>query len=729
VSLPADVDGFLQVEFFQVAGIVMSGQTLSIDFMFSKPLVMIGGPLWSELFLQTGPHNESNPNGDYPYTQYVVFGDGSRAYAIDPNNNVLNTPMTDFRGGTTTAPASTLGVLLTDRGWAGANSIAYPFGGAGVVGIHYDLVLPNTGQTLALGRIATKVDGAPQDTGGEASNGQPPNGEPLITAVSVTDPTTSGVSINWSTSGTDTVIEYGPTQSYGKQAVPILEESGYSAALSGLRPNTTYHFRITSRDQAGRIVATEDKAFVTGFSIPNSGGVSSATDSSGPLQVGYGHVQVHSGTAPSGMVIYGNRQPGILVNEVATPATSLMTSGRIPIEVTADGLVRTGIAIANPHPQDATIDFEFRNTEGEVLQSGSFILKAALAACDPEAICNHLSRFVDESPFFAGRDIAGTLSFTSTVPVSVVAVRTLLNERTPRDFLMANLPVVDLSMNPTSQVRIIPHFIAGDGGNTQVVLMNGSGAELRGNAEFLDSSGVPLKVEIGGEYVTSIQYAIPPNGMRRFVIAGGLLPVRSGSIRIVPGEGTSAPSPLAILSYKPGEFTVSEASVPPTMGTAFRMYTELSSFPPMITAVAISNATERSGVVSLALTDLDGNPVAGDSVNIPAWGQIRDSVDALIPALKGVAVQGILRISTDLSGISVVGLRERRNERQDFLFTTIVPVPENAAASQHRVFPQLVYGGGFTTEIVLYSGTSGETSEGRMIFTRSDGTPFILDIH
>jgi hypothetical protein len=47
-------------------------------------------------------------------------------------------------------------------------------------------------------------------------------------------------------------------------------------------------------------------------------------------------------------------------------------------------------------------------------------------------------------------------------------------------------------------------------------------------------------------------------------------------------------------------------------------------------------------------------------------------------------------------------LRGRLNERSEFLVTTTPPVNENSVVTANGVFPQVVNGGGFTTQFVLY---------------------------
>ena len=120
--------------------------------------------MWAELFLLTGA--QAYP-GDY--SPYVVFGTNSTAYLLDDSGQLLDTPMRDFvNGGTTGAPALTLGVLLTDRGLAGADMIGYLTNGGVVGGIHYNLVLPDSGQTLSGGYVGVETQQVPDTAGGIA---------------------------------------------------------------------------------------------------------------------------------------------------------------------------------------------------------------------------------------------------------------------------------------------------------------------------------------------------------------------------------------------------------------------------------------------------------------------------------------------------------------------------------------------------------------------------------
>ena len=63
----------------------------------------------------------------------------------------------------------------------------------------------------------------------------------------------------------------------------------------------------------------------------------------------------------------------------------------------------------------------------------------------------------------------GTFTFTADLPVAVIALRGFVNERS--EFLMTTLPVAPLTAGPADTVYF-PHFAAGGGWTTQVILVN-----------------------------------------------------------------------------------------------------------------------------------------------------------------------------------------------------------------------------------------------------------------
>jgi hypothetical protein len=404
----------------------------------------------------------------------------------------------------------------------------------------------------------------------------------------------------------------------------------------------------------------------------------------------------------------------VLVNEAAATITPLLVSGRTRLEVSADGRINTQISIANPNPEQATVSYELRDREGTVYQSGNFVMTGT----------SQLSRFADELPFSSATDIEGSLTLTSTLPISVMAFRTFYNERSPSDLLLTNQPVVDLARGAPTGIQGIPHFVVGNGMKTQLLLLNSTGRQLQGRVEFVDSSGGIASVG------TPLEYSVAPNSSQKLFITQETSPVEFGSILVVPTDD-EAPTAMAVISHMPGDITVAEAGVPATMGTAFRMYAHAAGFLGINTAVAVSNVTPQSGTVTFSLTDMSGNFIASESLNIAPWGKITGSLDTLISSVAGLSFRGVLRVTTDLPRISVVGFRERYSERQPdpaFLFTAIVPSLEtDPASSSDLIFPQFAAGEGFTSEIILYSGTAGAAGSGNLLFVLPDGTPFDPD--
>jgi hypothetical protein len=547
-------------------------------------------------------------------------------------------------------------------------------------------------------------------------------GPPVLSGVSVSDIDTTSAVISWTTSeASDGQVEFGPSTSYGQfTALNSSLLTAHSVRLNGLTSNTTYHYRMRSGDTAGNFAQSADYTFITGFAVADLGGVSRISDGSLPFAYGYGRIRAGSGATPTGLAIFGVRQGGVLVNEAGVPGQSLISSGRIYAEVSPSGLLNTGVAIANPNSTGALITFTIRDTNGNTIRTDTTTVGAN----------QQLVGFLNEAPFSSGNGIQGSFSFTSSVPVAMIALRGYFNERTTSEFLMTTLPVVDLAATVSSGTQVIPHFAAGGGWTTSVLLVNPTGVDQTGSLQALDALGGAQTVVIDGATGGSAAYTVKANSSRKIVVTGaaGLV---YGPIRVVPTSGGPAPVPLVVFSFKDGPITVSEAGVPVTMGTAFRMYTQVTTGSQITTGIAISNATDVNGTVTFSLTSLDGGTVLGsDSRFMPAAGQVVAFLDQLIPSLAGQTVEGILRITTDLSSISVVGLRGRTNERGNFLMTTTPPTVENSpATTAERFFPHLVDGGGWTTQFILFSGTPAQSSTGTLTFVKPDGTAMQLNIN
>jgi len=506
-----------------------------------------------------------------------------------------------------------------------------------------------------------------------------------------------------------------------------------SSRLSGPSNNLTPHAFSNVR----KTIAIVFALFIVGASLPSFGQTSQipfnfpdlgATSvisggTSGRLAVGDASIQVNTGSAtPSGVAIFGLRETGVLgfgstgvlVTEAGVPATPLIQTGRVYVQL--NGVRNTGIAMANPGLQDAVVSFNFTDTNGNTFGAGNITVPAG----------QQIAKFLNEAPFNSTPFMEGTFTFSSSVPVTVIALRTLVNER--GDFLVTTLPVADLSASPASSMVVLPQFADGGGWVTSVILVNPTANQLTGTIQFLDPSGSPVSLSTGGgrkSFNSTFNYTIPGNSSFRLSTAGSGSTTQSGSVHVVPGSGTPSPIGLAVYSFNTAGITATEAGVPSISDTAFRAYVETSSTPGAViqSGLAIANVSTSPATVNLQLFNPDGTTAAAaTSLTLPGSGQTAKYLSDLFPNLPQ-PFQGVVRISAASSNLAVVGLRTRYNERGDYLITTTPPTGESATPGK-LYFPHLAIGGGYTTQLILFSGTPGSSSSGTLNFFSQSGAPW-----
>ncbi|TMB64175.1 MAG: hypothetical protein E6J54_28685 [Deltaproteobacteria bacterium] len=429
-------------------------------------------------------------------------------------------------------------------------------------------------------------------------------------------------------------------------------------------------------------------------------------------------------TAPSGVAIYGFSNANGVSTETGVPATAPVSAGRIYAEIAPP--LNTGIAITNPNSTPATITFSFTSATGASAGSGTKTLAAH----------ESIAQFLDQAPFkvYPGSTFQGTLSFTSTLPVGVMALRGFNNER--GDFLMSTLPFVDTTAMPKSGTVVVPHFADGGGSITQIFLVNPTDNALSGSVQFRGEDGT-----IGGQTNSSFPYSIPGRSAQKLATAGTGTNTAQGSVAVVPAAGGIVPTALVLFSYKPTGVIVAEAGVPLTSGTAFRLYVESAGTPfqpgSIQSGIAVANTSPSSVPVTFDITDLNGSPVAGISPHsetlLPS-GHIGKFLGQFFPSLPN-SFKGVLRVTSDPNGppISVTGLRTRYNQRQpvpDFLYTTTpVSIEGDAPATGQLLLPTFVNGGGYTTQFILFSGSQGQSSTGNLRFYDLNGSALNVNLN
>jgi len=417
---------------------------------------------------------------------------------------------------------------------------------------------------------------------------------------------------------------------------------------------------------------------ITTVVMVSSTGSSMISNGESPLQVA--SAEVSGGRSRAGLSLIALRQNNTLISEAGIPASVSAFRGRVDAEFSPT--VRTGFAVANPNDTEATVSFFFTDQDGIDSGWGSFTL----------APHGQMSKFLDENPFNS-RNSAGTFSFSSDIPVSGIALRGLVNERS--EFLVTTLPIANPDESSPATISF-PHMADGGGWTTQFALVNPTEGTISGKVTYADQSGAP------GE---SFNYTIPARSSRRFKTQGSDAGARIGSAQVTPNGSGATPVGIAIFSYKKDGITVSEAGVPSLpAGKGFQLFVESSQDGLIRSGIAVRNASSSAASVTLSLYGLDGSYTGlSGSVDLPAAGQRAFFLDEL-EGFKSLPrpFQGFVRIGSRDAEIAVAGLRGRTNERGDFLVTTTPPVSDETPLVDKLVFPHVVHGEGYTTQFVVY---------------------------
>src|SRR5262249_44459941 len=144
-----------------------------------------------------------------------------------------------------------------------------------------------------------------------------------------------------------------------------------------------------------------------------------------------------------------------VVSETSVPTSTPLLTGRV--YVFANGPVNTGLALANDQNQTALVSFYFTDANGVDVGHGLFALEAK----------HNIAAFVNQPPFNLPVSMEGSLTFSSSIPVAVTALRGFSNER--GEFLMTTLPISSIHAEGAQSFTVLPQFTEGNGWSTQIV--------------------------------------------------------------------------------------------------------------------------------------------------------------------------------------------------------------------------------------------------------------------
>ncbi len=129
------------------------------------------------------------------------------------------------------------------------------------------VIVDNGAKYLMYGLASSTSGNAPYNLATSTHTTTPPTDTtpPSISAVAASNVTSAAATISWQTNeAADSQVEYGLTTSYGLSSPldPALVTS-HTATLLGLQANTTYHYRVKSKDAAGNLATSGDFTFTT----------------------------------------------------------------------------------------------------------------------------------------------------------------------------------------------------------------------------------------------------------------------------------------------------------------------------------------------------------------------------------------------------------------------------------------------------------------------------------
>src|SRR5215831_9903523 len=97
------------------------------------------------------------------------------------------------------------------------------------------------------------------------------SGSPLliITSIASSNISSVGATITWSTNRpANSQVEYGVTTGYGNVVSLKTLSTSHQLTLFGLTPDTLYHYRVKSTDEAGNLSTSGDLTFTTTAGAP-----------------------------------------------------------------------------------------------------------------------------------------------------------------------------------------------------------------------------------------------------------------------------------------------------------------------------------------------------------------------------------------------------------------------------------------------------------------------------
>jgi hypothetical protein len=175
-------------------------------------------------------------------------------------------------------------------------------------------------------------------------------------------------------------------------------------------------------------------------------------------------------------------QDGVLTSETGVPAVETTTHALIYVDMT--GGHDTGIAVVNPGNASIRLTVTAFNTDG-VTPAGNGASSMDLAAKGHAAAFAY--QMIDGLP----DEFQGVLDLSCSAPFSPLTLRALNNSR--GDFLMTTFPIADVTRAAPAPL-VFPQIVNGGGYESEIILLNASGAASTVTIHYLDNDGKAMAI-------------------------------------------------------------------------------------------------------------------------------------------------------------------------------------------------------------------------------------------
>lgn len=199
--------------------------------------------------------------------------------------------------------------------------------------------------------------------------------------------------------------------------------------------------------------------------------------------------------------------------------------------------------------------------------------------------------------------------------------------------------------------------------------------------------------------------------------AGSASGLSVGYGRIQADAGKLLPSGLAIFSFQRGGVLVSEASVPASQTvTTARVLAQVG--PNINTGIALANPNDVPATISFYFTDSSGKNFGNGTTTILPRQQISAFLNEQ-PFNGGNSIGGTFSFTSD-NPIAAIALRGIKNQRGDFLMTTLPVIEVGPSRQGGTTIAHFANGAGWATELIFVN-PSDDPISGTAVFISPHG--------